>query len=50
MNTPGIAPMLSGSRRMHGWVRAEPRAFGNDNLRRKLIISAIQFVKSLPAK
>ena len=50
LQLPGIAPMRSGTRRMHGWVRAEANAYGNDSLRRKLIARAIEFVRSLPEK
>jgi len=45
-----VTPMLSGSRRMQGWVRAGPAAFGDDGLRRKLIDAALAFVRSLPEK
>lgn len=45
-----VAPMLSRGRRMEGWVRAGPMAFGDDQLRRKLIVAALAFVRSLPAK
>jgi TfoX N-terminal domain len=45
-----IAPMISRSRRMPGWVRAGPDAFGDDRLRRKLLDAALTFVRSLPAK
>jgi hypothetical protein len=50
LEMPDIVPMLSGSRRMHGWVRAGPTAFGDDALRRKLIDAALDFVRSLPSK
>jgi TfoX N-terminal domain len=46
----GIVPMISRGRRMHGWVRAAPQAYGNDALRRKLVSSALEFAGSLPAK
>ena len=45
-----IAPMMSGRRRMRGWIRAGPDAFGDDALRRKLLDAALAFVRSLPAK
>jgi TfoX N-terminal domain len=45
-----IAPMISRGRRMQGWVRAGPGAFGDDALRRKLLDAALAFVRSLPAK
>jgi hypothetical protein len=47
---PNIAPMISGGRRMAGWVRAGPEVFGDDALRRKLLDAALAFVRSLPAK
>ncbi|MGD0643043.1 MAG: cold-shock protein, partial [Roseiarcus sp.] len=37
-------------RRMRGWVRAGPGAFGDDALRVKLLDAALAFVRSLPAK
>ncbi|MBV8121201.1 MAG: cold-shock protein [Alphaproteobacteria bacterium] len=45
-----IAPMISRGRRMSGWVRAGPNAFGDDAVRRKLIDMALIFVRSLPAR
>lgn len=50
LEVPGIEPMFSGERRMHGWVRAAPHAWGNDALRSKLVQSALAFVRTLPAK
>ena len=50
LKVPGIVPMISRGRRMHGWVRAGPGVFGDDVLRRKLISSALTFVRSLPPK
>lgn len=47
---PGIVPMISRGRRMRGWVRAGPDAFGDDALRRKLLDAALAFVRSLPPK
>ena len=48
--TPGIAPMISRGRPMHGWVRATPEAYGDDALRRKLLNAALDFTRSLPKK
>lgn len=45
-----IVPMISRGRRMRGWVRAGPTAFGDDALRRKLLDAALAFVRGLPAK
>jgi hypothetical protein len=50
LERPDVVPMLSRGRRMQGWVRAGPSAFGDDALRRKLIDAAFAFVGSLPAK
>lgn len=50
LSLPDIAPMISRGRRMQGWVRAGPAAFGDDALRRKLVGEALAFVRSLPAK
>jgi hypothetical protein len=45
-----VAPMMIRNRRMYGWVRAGPAAFGDDTLRRRLIDAALAFVRSLPSK
>jgi hypothetical protein len=47
---PGIAPMISRGRPMHGWVRGAPEVYENDGLRRKLLDAALDFTKSLPRK
>jgi hypothetical protein len=46
----GVAPMLSRGRLMHGWVRANAGAYGDDSIRQRLIECAIKFVSSLPRK
>jgi len=46
----GVEPMVSRGRRMHGWVRADARVYGDDGMRRKLVDSALEFVGSLPRK
>ena len=46
----GIEPMVSRGKRMSGWVRADPRNFGNDQMRGKLLAAALHFVSSLPGK
>lgn len=46
----GIDPMVSRGTQMAGWVRADSRAFGDDEIRKKLIAAALQFVSSLPKK
>jgi hypothetical protein len=50
LSLSGIEPMLSRGRRMDGWVRAAPEAYGDDALRRQLIDAAMAFVRSLPMK
>lgn len=47
---PGVEPMISRGKRMSGWVRADSRAFGDDMIRSKLIVAALQFASSLPRK
>lgn len=47
---PGIEPMVSRERRMHGWVRAAADAYSDDALRKKLLDAAMRFVRSLPPK
>ncbi len=43
-----IAAMIMSGRRMEGWVRAGPDAYGDDALRQKLLNGAIAFVRTLP--
>jgi hypothetical protein len=50
LELPDVAPMIMRGRRMEGWVRAGPAAFGDDALRRTLLDAALAFVRSLPAK
>jgi hypothetical protein len=50
LELPGIGPMISRGRPMTGWVRAQPEAFGDDALRRRLLDSALAFVRALPPK
>ncbi|HEX8044511.1 TfoX/Sxy family protein [Rhizobium sp.] len=45
-----IKPMLLGPREMQGWVRAGPEAYGNDMLRKRLLLAALDFVEGLPPK
>jgi hypothetical protein len=33
-----------------GWVKGETQAFGDDALRRRLLQSALAFIRSLPPK
>jgi hypothetical protein len=46
----GVESMMSGSRRMHGWVRVAPQVYGDDALRRQWLAAAIEFSQSLPEK
>jgi hypothetical protein len=46
----GVVPMLSRGKHMHGWVRADAQAYGNDLTRNRLITCALRFVQSLPKK
>lgn len=46
----GVEPMYSGTRRMHGWVRAAPSAYADAAIRRRLIDQAQAFVRTLPRK
>ncbi|MFS8111297.1 TfoX/Sxy family protein [Rhizobium jaguaris] len=50
LEQPDIKPMLHGSREMQGWVRAGPEAYGNDMLRKRLLLAALNFVEGLPPK
>jgi hypothetical protein len=47
---PGVATAIMGGRRISGWVRATPEAYGDDALRQKLIDAAVHFTGSLPKK
>ena len=48
--TPGIAPMITQGRPMHGWIRATPEVYEDDALRRNLLKAALDFTRSLPKK
>ena len=45
-----VGPMMMRDRRMDGWVRAGPSAYGDDALRARLIEAALRFAKGLPPK
>ena len=45
-----LEPMIMHGRRMEGWLRAGPNAYGDDTIRRKLLDAALGFVRTLPAK
>jgi len=50
LEQPDVKPMLSRGREMQGWVRAGPEAYGNDMLRKRLLLTALNFVEGLPPK
>lgn len=50
LEIPGIEPLYSGTRRMHGWVRAAPHLTADAALRQRLIAAALRFVRTLPRK
>jgi hypothetical protein len=50
LKQPGIEPMVINGRKLSGWVRADARAYGNDNLRTRLIAATIEFNRTLPKK
>jgi len=50
LQVPGIVPMISRGQVMQGWVRADSQVYGNDELRSKLLSSALRFVRTLPEK
>lgn len=45
-----IQRMEMRGRVLEGWVRAGPDAFGDDDLRDRLLAKALDFVRALPAK
>ncbi|ACE89380.1 hypothetical protein AMC90_CH00385 [Rhizobium phaseoli] len=47
---PGVIQMSMGERVMHGWVRANAEAYGDDALRWRLLDAALAYVESLPGK
>jgi hypothetical protein len=42
--------MMMRDRRMDGWVRVGPLAYGDDAVRARLIEAALRFVRGLPPK
>jgi len=50
LEMPDVVPMISRGRRMGGWVRAGPDAYGDDAERRKLLQAALDFTRALPKK
>jgi len=50
LKIPGIAGIVMKARRMNGWVRAAPEAYGDGAMRRKLLKAALDFNRSLSKK
>jgi hypothetical protein len=50
LSIQGVVPMISRGKRMGGWVRAGPDAYGDDGLRKRLLDAAVRFTGSLPRK
>jgi hypothetical protein len=50
LGIPGVVPVIMRGRRMRGYVRASPEAYGDDAVRQRLIEAALAFTRSLPAK
>jgi hypothetical protein len=50
LKIPGVMPMISRERRMHGWVKVSSEVYGDDSQRKKLLTSALKFVRTLPPK
>lgn len=50
LEQPDIKRMEMRGRLLEGWIRAGPDAFGDDELRQKLLDAALSFVRGLPAK
>src|SRR5579872_6272543 len=50
LEQPDIERLTMHGRGMEGWLRAGPDAYGDDTIRRKLLDSALAFVRSLPVK
>jgi TfoX N-terminal domain len=50
LELPGVVPMISRGRKMHGWVRASPEVYANDGIREKFLKAALEFNRTLPKK
>ena len=50
LSMPGVVPMISRGKPMGGWVRADPDAYGDDALRKRLLDAAVAFTNALPRK
>jgi len=47
---PGVGPMGAGARRMGGWVLAGEDAWGDGDVRQRLLSTAMAHVMALPPK
>ena len=47
---PDVEPMIMSGRQMSGWVRAGLDSCADDDLRKRLLDSAVDFVRTLPPK
>lgn len=45
-----VEPMVSRGKIMRGWVRAGPAAYGDDQIRKRLIDESLDFARQQPAK
>jgi len=50
LTLPGVVPVVMRGRRMNGYVRAAPEAYGDDNVRKRLLDAAVAFTAVLPKK
>jgi hypothetical protein len=50
LEIPNVEPVVMRGRRMAGYVRATPEAYGDDELRQRLLDAAVAFTRSLPRK
>jgi hypothetical protein len=50
LSSPGVTSAVMAGRQMEGWVRASADAFGDDDMRARLLSGALAFVRSPPAK
>ena len=50
LEIPGVVSYVKGGRRMPGYVRVAPEAYGDDEIRGRLLDAAVSFARSLPPK
>jgi hypothetical protein len=46
----GVTPMVMRGRALSGWVGCSPAVYGDDGLRARLLVHAVDFVRSLPPR